>query len=158
YPSKATSNIWSGSFSQNGDTIRVLPRQNTEQFEWVDITFAKQDHVSSLVTSNGSTLDSYSLEAELLTDDTRVKQGQSETLTFKDLPPVLVNAILATEDRRFFQHSGLDLRGIGRAFFSWISNGRLTFRQGGSTITQQLVKNTYLTPEKTFRRKFNEAL
>src|SRR6185503_4866676 len=70
YPSQATSNIWSGSFSQNGDTIRVLPRQNTEQFEWVDITFAKQDHVSSLVTSNGSTLDSYSLEAELLTDDT----------------------------------------------------------------------------------------
>ena len=58
----------------------------------------------------------------------------------------------------FFQHSGIDVRGIGRAFANWITNGHFQFRQGGSTITQQLVKNTYLTPEKTLRRKFNEAM
>ena len=158
YSSKTTSNIWSGSFTQIGDTVRVIPRQGTEQYDWVDINLDKQDHISALLTSNGSELPSYSLEPELLTDDARLKLGQQETLTFKDLPPVLINAILATEDRRFFQHSGLDFRGIARAFSSWISGGRLQFRQGGSTITQQLVKNTYLTPEKTIHRKFNEAL
>ena len=158
YSSQMTSNIWSGSFTALGDTVRVLPRQGTEQYDWIDINFDKQNHIAALRTSSGSELPSYSLEPELLTDDAGVKLGQQETLTFKDLPPVLVNAILATEDRRFFQHSGLDIRGIGRALASWISGGRLQFRQGGSTITQQLVKNTYLTPEKTLRRKFNEAL
>ena len=158
YSTKTTSNIWSGSFTQTDDTIRVLPRRGTEQFDWVDINFDKRNQVSRLVSSNGSELNSYSLEPELLTDDVNLKLGQQETLTFRDLPPVLVNAILAIEDRRFFQHSGLDVRGIARAFSSWISGGRLQFRQGGSTITQQLVKNTYLTPEKTLQRKFNEAL
>ena len=158
YSSKHTSNIWSGSFNQTGDKVRILPRTGTEPYEWVDINFDKENHVSSLSTNNGMELSSYSLEPELLTDDARVKLGQQQTLTYKELPPVLINAILATEDRRFFQHSGLDFRGIGRAFSSWISGGRFKFSQGGSTITQQLVKNTYLTSEKTFRRKFNEAL
>ena len=90
--------------------------------------------------------------------DAGLKTGQQETLTYQDIPPVLVQAILAIEDRRFFNHNGLDFRGIGRAFISWSTSGSGKFRQGGSTITQQLVKNTYLTPEKTLQRKFNEAL
>lgn len=158
YVAEKSSNIWSGSFNQIGDSIRVSPRQGTERYSWVDINFDKPDHVASLTTSEGSQIDSYRLEPELLTDDANLKIGEQKTLTYKDLPPTLVNAILAIEDRRFFQHSGLDVRGIGRAFLSWMSNGRFQFRQGGSTITQQLVKNTYLTPEKTLRRKFNEAL
>jgi penicillin-binding protein 1B len=158
YVSEASSNIWSGSFNQIGNSIRVSPRQGTEQFGWVDINFDKPDHVASLSTSDGSELTSYVLEPELLTDDSNLKIGEQKTLTYKDLPPVLVNAIVSIEDRRFFQHAGLDVRGIGRAFLSWISAGRFQIRQGGSTITQQLVKNTYLTPEKTLRRKFNEAL
>lgn len=158
YVSEASSNIWSGSYSQDGASIRVSPRQNTERYSWVDINFDKPDHVASLVSSDGSEIASYTLEPELLTDDVNLKIGEQKTLTYKDLPPTLVNAILAIEDRRFFQHSGLDVRGIGRAFLSWISDGHFQFHQGGSTITQQLVKNTYLTPEKTLRRKFNEAL
>lgn len=158
YVSEASSNIWSGSFSHVGESIRVSPRQGTSTFSWVDIRFDRIDHVASLATSDGSEITSYTLEPELLTDDENLKIGEQKTLSYNDLPPVLVNAILAIEDRRFFQHSGLDFRGIGRAFVSWISDGRFQFHQGGSTITQQLVKNTYLTPEKTLRRKFNEAL
>jgi len=69
---------------------------------------------------------------------------------------VLVQAILAIEDRRFFEHSGVDVNGLARALIRNVSDERMG--QGGSTITQQLVKNTYLTPEKTFRRKYAEAM
>ena len=55
------------------------------------------------------------MEPELLTEDATVKIGQQETLTYQDIPPVLVQAILAIEDKRFFEHNGVDIRGMGRA-------------------------------------------
>ena len=73
-----------------------------------------------------------------------------------DLPDDLVNGLLAVEDRRFFEHAGVDLRGIARALWANIRAGRTV--QGGSTLTQQLVKNFILTPERSLRRKLNEAL
>src|SRR6185295_16360624 len=68
----------------------------------------------------------------------------------------LVQAITSIEDRRFFDHPGLDVLGIARALLRNAGDERLG--QGGSTITQQLVKNTYLTPERTLRRKYAEAM
>jgi penicillin-binding protein 1B len=124
----------------------------------IDVNFDNRGHIVSLSDSGGSDLSSYALEPELLTADAALKTGQQETLTYQDIPPVLVQAIVAIEDRRFFKHNGVDIRGIGRAFINWTTSGSLKFGQGGSTITQQLVKNTYLTPEKTLRRKFNEVL
>jgi penicillin-binding protein 1B len=85
-----------------------------------------------------------------------MKAGQRPALSFQDIPPVLVHAILSIEDRRFFEHGGVDLYGIGRALLR--NAGENEIGQGGSTITQQLVKNTYLSPERTFRRKFAEAM
>lgn len=158
YTSGEVSNIWSGSFKTMDHAVRISPRQGTESHEWIDIKFDKQNRVDAFATSDGTAINSYSLEPELLTADAGLKTGQQETLTFKDIPPVLVQAITAIEDRRFFQHQGVDVRGIGRAFLSWASSGSIKYRQGGSTITQQLVKNTYLTPEKTLQRKFNEAM
>ncbi len=70
--------------------------------------------------------------------------------------PVLVDAVLATEDRRFFQHFGIDPLGVARALAVNIWAGRIV--QGGSTITQQLAKNLFLTPDQTVRRKIQEAL
>src|SRR6185436_19068952 len=125
---------------------------------WIDVTFSDRGTVASLSTNETDNLASYSLEPELLTTDAGLKTGQQQMLTYPDIPPVMVQAILAIEDRRFFQHSGIDVRGISRAFLNWASSGSVKFHQGGSTITQQLVKNTYLTPEKTLRRKFNEAM
>jgi penicillin-binding protein 1B len=74
----------------------------------------------------------------------------------EDLPAHLVNGLLAVEDRRFFEHGGVDLRGIGRAVLANLRAGRAV--QGGSTLTQQLVKNFILTPERSLWRKLNEAL
>ncbi len=72
------------------------------------------------------------------------------------LPPHLIHAVLAAEDGRFYAHHGLDLRGIVRAFITNVRH--LAVRQGGSTITQQLAKNFFLTPERTLRRKLKEVL
>src|SRR4030095_16243097 len=115
--------------------------------EWVDVTFNDKGTIASLSTSDTNNLRSYSLEPEVLTVDAGLKTGQQQSVTYPEIPPVLIQAIIASEDRRFFQHSGLDIRGISRAFMSWATSGSLKFQQGGSTITQQLVKNTYLTPE-----------
>ena len=72
-----------------------------------------------------------------------------------EVPPHVQNAILATEDRRFYSHTGLDPIGIARALATDLLSGEL--RQGASTLTQQLVKNYFLTPERTWRRKILEA-
>ena len=73
-----------------------------------------------------------------------------------ELPPMLTVALQAIEDRQFASHPGLDLRAIARAAWANLRAGKVV--QGGSTLTQQLVKNFYLNSERTLRRKFNEAL
>ncbi len=77
-------------------------------------------------------------------------------VTLDELPAHLPLAVLAAEDRRFFEHGGIDLRALGRALVANIRAGRVV--QGGSTITQQLVKNLFLTPDRTIRRKVQEAV
>ncbi len=73
-----------------------------------------------------------------------------------ELPRDFINAVLAVEDRRFYDHFGIDLRGVARAAITNITSGGV--RQGGSTITQQLAKMTFLSPERKLRRKIQEAL
>ncbi len=81
---------------------------------------------------------------------------KGESVTVEDMPPHVIYAVLATEDRRFYSHPGLDIVGIGRAFVVNIMKGR--FAQGGSTITQQLAKNLFLSRERTLKRKIQEAM
>lgn len=79
-----------------------------------------------------------------------------ETLTYSQIPQSMVNAVIATEDHRFFNHFGVDVWGILRANIVNLRSGRLV--QGGSTVTQQLAKILYLSPEKTLKRKIQEFL
>lgn len=81
---------------------------------------------------------------------------RGEALDLKDFPPDLIHAVLAIEDRRFYSHIGLDPIGLARAMVTNLLHGRLV--QGGSTITQQLAKNLFLSQERTFKRKVQEAL
>ena len=79
-----------------------------------------------------------------------------EPLRLADLPPALPAAAVAVEDRRFWQHPGVDPIGLGRALWVNLTSGHVV--QGGSTITQQVAKNLFLTNARTFRRKVQELL
>lgn len=86
------------------------------------------------------------------------RRGESSgtTIHADHLPEHLVDAVLAVEDRRFYQHFGIDLIGTARAALANLRAGRVV--QGGSTITQQLAKNLFLTPDRTMRRKMQEMM
>jgi penicillin-binding protein 1B len=77
-------------------------------------------------------------------------------VTLDEVPQPLIDALVAMEDRNFFNHFGISIRGLSRAMLANFRAGEWV--QGGSTLTQQLVKNLYLSPERTLKRKFNEAL
>ncbi len=79
-----------------------------------------------------------------------------QPLTLREMSPYLPKAVIAAEDHRFYSHFGVDPIGLLRAVFANISAGHIV--QGGSTITQQLAKNLFLTPERSFSRKIQETL
>ena len=86
----------------------------------------------------------------------KIYRNENRTLVpLSEIPPSLQEATIAIEDKDFYQHRGLDFKGIIRALWQNLTTGTLT---GGSTITQQLVKNVLLTPEKTWQRKVKEAI
>jgi penicillin-binding protein 1A len=79
----------------------------------------------------------------------------NDSIPLEDFPDVLIKATLATEDRRFYDHFGIDIAGTARALVTNAQAGGV--RQGGSSITQQLAKNLFLSNERTIERKINEA-
>ena len=84
------------------------------------------------------------------------ERERRQLISIQQVPDHLIHAVLAAEDSRFFQHPGIDLRGIFRALLANLRHGSI--RQGGSTLTQQLAKNYFLTPARTLTRKFKEIL
>lgn len=78
------------------------------------------------------------------------------TRNLSELPPHLPRAVIAVEDRRFYDHGGIDFRGLLRAVYVNLREGRIS--QGGSTLTQQLAKNLFLTSQRTFKRKIQEVM
>jgi penicillin-binding protein 1A len=95
----------------------------------------------------------YSHEGELLGE---FGDKRRHPIAYQDIPPAFIHAILAAEDANFFEHNGVDLKGLGRAFKELATTGRK--QSGGSTITMQVARNFFLTNHRTFIRKFNEIL
>lgn len=155
-----------GRYSLNGMTVDVEPSgassvDGQKQFQRVRVQFGKGGKsISSLSDLDGKvSLQQAWLEPELISSVTGRERAKRRVVSFNDLPPHLVKAITVTEDRSFFEHYGVNLRGIIRAFirrYDIDPNSPLA-RQGGSSITQQLVKNLLLSPEQTLRRKVAEA-
>lgn len=86
----------------------------------------------------------------------KISANKAEGVAIEEVPEHVINAVLSIEDHRFYEHNGIDIKGIIRAAFENLFAGGIV--QGGSTITQQLAKNTILTPEKTFERKIKEVV
>lgn len=106
--------------------------------------------------SDGITLRGVRIEPELITSIYDNEMEDRVPIPLDAAPKVLLDAIIATEDRSFYSHEGVSLRGILRAI--WVDIRSKSLAAGGSTLTQQLVKNLFLNPERTFRRKAQEAL
>jgi penicillin-binding protein 1B len=96
------------------------------------------------------------LEPELITGLFEQVWEERKLVSLSEVPEHTVGAVIAVEDHRFYEHCGLDFSSIARALLANFEAGRIV--QGASTLTQQLVKNFYLTPKRTFSRKAKEAL
>jgi penicillin-binding protein 1B len=155
-----------GRYSLNGTTVEIEPSDASsvdgqKQFQHVKVQFTGSGKAISGLQDldNRSALQRVWLEPELISSVTGTERAKRKVIGFGDLPPHLVKAITVTEDRSFFEHYGVNIRGIIRAFVRRVDadpNSPLA-RQGGSSITQQLVKNLWLSPEQTWRRKTAEA-
>ncbi len=111
--------------------------------------------VRSLTDLGGDAVAALILEPELLGSVFGAELEDRTVIRLKDAPASLIDAILVTEDRDFYRHTGVSVRRLFGAIFATMRGG---MKQGGSTLTQQLVKNLYLSPERTLRRKATEAI
>jgi penicillin-binding protein 1B len=107
-----------------------------------------------LDAETGEEMAAVALEPEELTGIYEGDWKERRVVGVLDVAPILIRAILATEDRRFFEHGGVDLVGVSRAAWANLRSGAV--RQGGSTLTQQLMKNFFLTTDRTISRKVKE--
>jgi penicillin-binding protein 1B len=114
----------------------------------------RDDRVTQ-VSRAGHDIGASALEPEVLTSADDRPGEDHRPVRLADVPLVLINAVLAAEDHRFFEHGGVDARGLLRAAWANVRAGRVL--QGGSTITQQLVKNRLVGSRRTFLRKASEA-
>jgi penicillin-binding protein 1B len=151
-----------GSYELRGDTVLIKPGpQSYLAMDGATITTSTtsdgKPFVQSITAENGATLAAYKLEPQLITalseDKNRTKR---RLVTYNQIPPRMVQAVTAIEDRRFFEHGGINYARTAKCAFEDL----LTHRKGcgGSTVTQQLARGFFLSPEKTYARKLAEIM
>src|SRR5579875_421982 len=125
--------------------------------ELVELRVARDGTIKSMRDlGTGKPIYSLELEPELMGGIYRGAWEQRRLVRLSQIPPLLIDAILAAEDHRFYSHKGVDLIRIIKA--AWVDLTSRRVRQGGSTLTQQLMKNFFLSPKRDWRRKIKEAL
>jgi len=146
-----------GSYRVHGGSIEVLPGpESYHSPEPATITVA-EGAISSINSGAAGELAAYELEPQMLTSLFDAEQRSKRQLVkYDDIPKIMVEAVTSIEDRRFFQHSGVNFMRLAEA--AWIDVTHQRHQQGGSTITMQLSRAFFLTPEKTFKRKLIEML
>ena len=146
-----------GTFQLNGDNIFIKPGSDSYHNTDGATINTTGGVVQSITAENGAALSAYELEPQLITalseDKNRTKR---RLVTYQEIPPHMVQAVVAIEDRDFFQHGGINYLRIAKCVFADVITHHKTC--GGSTLTQQLAKNLFLSPEKRIKRKMIEIL
>jgi len=151
-----------GQYAVRGAAVEIYPSADgvvdgERAFPSLRVAFGRGgDGIQSLsdLTTRGP-VQQAAVEPELISSVVNHEREKRKIIDFKDLPESLVDAIVVVEDRQFFEHHGINWRGILRALARDLREGGI--REGGSSITQQLVKNIYLKPDRTPKRKLAEA-
>jgi penicillin-binding protein 1B len=145
-----------GTFSTSGSNITIHPGpQSYHSEQGATISFTK-GLVGQITGDGGQSIDAYELEPQLITglseDRNRTKR---RLVTYDEMPPNLVNAVTSIEDRRFFEHGGVDF--YSTAGWMWHDlRGDRRYRGGASTLTMQLARGIFLSPERKLKRKIIE--
>ena len=148
-----------GTYRADGEALELVTRpfvfaDGPQPKRWLRIEFAG-DRIRQMTDAQGEPVPLARLDPPLIGGIYPGRYSDRVLVRLREVPPALIHALLAAEDRRFYSHHGIDPRGIARALFKTASGDGI---QGGSTLTQQLVKNLFLTPRRTLRRKFTEMI
>jgi penicillin-binding protein 1B len=155
-----------GQFTVGRDALVIIPREGNYKSRVVRVVFGGRTAKSaepSIVErievpgTSGPPAPRLTLDAPLITALIPVGREKRRDIPLQMIPSRMVQAVLAIEDRRFYEHPGIDPIGIVSALFSYVF-GNKSYMRGASTITQQLVRNTFLTQERSLKRKFSEWL
>src|SRR5690606_35201704 len=151
-----------GQFSIDDSRIHFIPRAGVARGREVTVTLdvdakAGTGRVAGIEVERAGPQAEVELEAPLLTGMSAGGRGRQRQVPLSRLPNHVVQAVLAIEDRRFYNHPGVDVIRTAGAIVTNIRGDR-PYLVGGSTLTQQLVKNSFLTPEKSYTRKLREQV
>jgi penicillin-binding protein 1B len=152
-----------GEFTVGRDAMVLIPRDGDHKGQVVRLVFAgrapkgtENTRIDAIeLPDSRKRTDRITLDAPLITALVADAREKRRDVPLQVIPQPMIQAVLAIEDRRFYDHPGIDPIGIGGAIFRNVF-GNKAYLASGSTITQQLVKNTFLTPEKTPKRKMTE--
>ncbi len=149
------------SLSKNDHTMSIWLHQfdyptRQEKGRLIRMQLDEAGRIISMRTDGGNDeIYEFDLEPALLSGSDGREVEQRQVLELHQFPPMLVRSVLAVEDKRFFDHAGIDVQGLARALAVNVTEGEI--REGGSTLTQQLMKNFFLTDQRTVGRKVREA-
>ncbi|MEL7447697.1 MAG: penicillin-binding protein 1B [Pseudomonadota bacterium] len=157
---KSRSMVTPGTYTADGDRLEVHTRpfvfwDGPQPARRLSLTFAN-GRIAALEDARGDPVALARLDPRQVGSLLAANGEDRILLADGELPAALRDALLASEDRRFYEHAGIDWTAIARA--AWINLRAGEIRQGGSTLTQQLVKSFFLTNERTYRRKFTEVV
>ncbi len=145
-----------GEYIYKKNSFKIFLRGYEEQKSGLFEIFLKDGKVTKITNQLGIPVDIVKLEPIAIGGMYPSHMEDRILLSWPQVPSTLVDTILSVEDQDFFNHNGISLRSISRAFFTNIKAGDI--EQGGSTITQQLAKNLFFTSEQTIKRKVMEAI
>ncbi|HXT22478.1 MAG TPA: transglycosylase domain-containing protein, partial [Thermoanaerobaculia bacterium] len=159
YRAVPTGALLPGDYRRSGDTLAVYLRAFPTPQGWVgahSLEVRVKGGVVRGLRAAGQMVSRAQLEPPLISSFYSSDLKERRPVRLEEVPEELVLSVLAAEDARFYEHGGVSLMGIARAMLSNVKSGAI--KQGGSTLTQQLVKNLFLTQERTLSRKSREAV